>query len=89
MCCVAETPPTAPNEPDAWRDPAVDRAERLPVPGIAKKDDLLSVAVAVVRNPAADKLEISLGVKAVLAMVVEVGLACMAAKYFAGSKSVI
>jgi hypothetical protein len=55
------------------------------VPGIAKKDDLLSMAVAVVRNPAADKLEISLGVKAVLAVVVEVGLSCMFARYFARS----
>jgi len=85
MCCVPEAPPTAPNEPDAWRDPAVDRDERLPVPGIANNEDLPSGAVAVVRKPAADRLEISLGVKAVLAMVVEVGLAFMVVKYFAES----
>lgn len=59
------------------------------MPGIAKKEDLLSGCVELVRKPAVVKLEISLDVKAVLATVVEVGLAFMAVRYFAGLTSIL
>lgn len=56
--------------------------------GIANNDERLSGAVAVVRNPAADSLATSAGVKAVLATVEDVGLALIMYKYLAILKSV-
>lgn len=88
MCWVAEAPPTAPREPDACREPAVERAERLAFPGMANKEERLSNAVDVVRNPAAERLATSAGVKAVLATVEDVGLAFITDIYLSTVESV-
>lgn len=77
----------APREPDACREPAVERAERLVFPGMANKKERLSDVVDVVRNPAAERLATSAGVKAVLATVEDVGLVSITDIYLSTVKS--
>ena len=83
ICWVACVPPTASREPAAWRDPDAETARSELAPGDAKREVLDGKYEAEVRKPKVTKAESSGDVKVVPGMDVDVGLAFMAAIYFA------
>jgi hypothetical protein len=88
MCCVADEPPTASNEPAAYREPEVEIDTRELAPGEAKYEEVEELMLVEVKSPTADRAEISEGVKAVPLIEAEFGLAFIKAMYFSVPLSV-
>jgi hypothetical protein len=85
MCCVAYVPPTASKEPAACRNPDVDIEAKELALGEAKNAEPLFSMVVEVSRPAPVSMAISGGVKAVLGIVVDVGLASIISIYLSNT----